>query len=417
MRKSKPVSAALLALALTLSFSTAALAEDTEHGTCGENLTWTYADGVLTISGEGEMDYAPELPDSATSVVIEDGVSSIGAFAFSGCSGLTEVFIPESVTSIGGGAFYECSALERISLPERVVSIGAVAFYRCSSLKHISLPDSVTSIGNWIFEGCTSLTDAEIGSGLTEISYTAFLDCASLAGVSIPESVTFISGYAFHRCTALTDVYYGGSEDAWRTVEISEYGNELLTSADLHPDSTVNEPTNQTGFDDVAASDYYFAPVLWAVGSEVTVGTSDTTFSPSDTCTRGQIITFLWRAAGSPAPTGSGGFSDVAADEYYADAAQWALEQGIDLSSGAFRPADPCTRATVVEYLYRLAGSPKLSVSSHSFADIPAGADYSEAVTWAVLNGVTEGTGTDTFGPDDACTRGQIVTFLYRALA
>ncbi|MCD8239900.1 MAG: leucine-rich repeat domain-containing protein, partial [Oscillospiraceae bacterium] len=144
MRKSKPVSAALLALALTLSFSTAALAEDTERGTCGENLTWTYADGVLTISGEGEMDYAPELPDSATSVVIEDGVSSIGAFAFSGCSGLTEVFIPESITSIGGGAFYECSALERIFLPERVVSIGAVAFYRCSSLKHISLPDSVT---------------------------------------------------------------------------------------------------------------------------------------------------------------------------------------------------------------------------------------------------------------------------------
>ncbi|MCD7934064.1 MAG: S-layer homology domain-containing protein, partial [Oscillospiraceae bacterium] len=100
-----------------------------------------------------------------------------------------------------------------------------------------------------------------------------------------------------------------------------------------------------------------------------------------------------------------------------ADAAQWALEQGIDLSSGVFRPTDPCTRATVVEYLYRLVGSPKLSVSSHSFADIPAGADYSEAVTWAVLNGVTEGTGTDTFGPDDACTRGQIVTFLYRALA
>ncbi|MCD7711503.1 MAG: S-layer homology domain-containing protein, partial [Firmicutes bacterium] len=139
-------------------------------------------------------------------------------------------------------------------------------------------------------------------------------------------------------------------------------------------------------------------------------------FSPNDTCTRGQIITFLWRAAGEPAAELSDSFSDVAADSYYAEAIAWASEQGLDDSVGSFEPEAPCTRAMVVEYLYRLTGSPE-NTTEAAFDDVAADADYAAAVAWAVENGITTGTTTETFSPNDTCTRAQIVTFLWRYFA
>lgn len=169
-------------------------------------------------------------------------------------------------------------------------------------------------------------------------------------------------------------------------------------------------------FADVLTGQYYSDPVAWAVEKNVTTGTTATTFSPNDTCTRGQIITFLWRAAGEPAAALSDSFSDVAADSYYAEAIAWASEQGLDDSVGAFEPEAPCTRAMVVEYLYRLTGSPE-NTAETAFDDVAADADYAAAVAWAVENGITTGTTTETFSPNDTCTRAQIVTFLWRYFA
>ncbi|MCD8099541.1 MAG: S-layer homology domain-containing protein [Oscillospiraceae bacterium] len=175
----------------------------------------------------------------------------------------------------------------------------------------------------------------------------------------------------------------------------------------------VSAPDAATGFGDVKTSDYFYEPVVWAVDEGITTGTTATTFSPNATCTRGQIITFIWRAEGSPSPAGTGRFSDVETGMYYASAAQWAGEHDIDFSHGTFNPDAPCTRAMVVEYLYRLADSPEISATT-AFSDVSASDSCAEAVAWAVANGITNGTSDSTFSPDETCSRAQIVTFLYR---
>ena len=169
-------------------------------------------------------------------------------------------------------------------------------------------------------------------------------------------------------------------------------------------------------FTDVPASAYYYDAVLWAVENGVTEGTSATTFSPDMSCTRAQMVTFLWRAAGSPEPvTTTNPFTDVNSGVYYYNAVLWAVEQGITSGTSAttFAPDATCTRAQTVTFLYRAAGSP--AVSGGSFSDVSADAYYADAVAWAVSEGVTVGTSDTTFSPDMNCTRAQIVTFMYRA--
>ena len=170
-----------------------------------------------------------------------------------------------------------------------------------------------------------------------------------------------------------------------------------------------------TGFVDVAKDAYYADPVAWAVEKGITNGTSETTFSPGDSCTRAQIVTFLWRAMGEPEATAEGGFGDVQSGSYYEMAVAWALEKGITngLSADVFGSDQTVTRAQMVVFLWRLAGSPAVE-DGVRFTDVPAESWYAAAVRWAASTGLTKGTGETTFSPHDPCTRGQIVTFLYR---
>ena len=180
----------------------------------------------------------------------------------------------------------------------------------------------------------------------------------------------------------------------------------------------VNAPAS-TDFADVAAGAYYYDAVQWAAREGITGGTSATTFSPSNTCTRAQAVTFLWRAAGSPAPASTAmPFADVAADAYYHDAVLWAVENGITngTSATAFSPNATCTRGQIVTFLWRSQKSPAAG-AANPFADVAADAYCAGAVAWAVENGVTSGTTATTFSPSADCTRAQIVTFLYRCLA
>ena len=134
------------------------------------------------------------------------------------------------------------------------------------------------------------------------------------------------------------------------------------------------------------------------------------------TCTRAQIVTFLWRAAGSPEPKSTVSFADVPADSYYAKAVAWAVENGITLGTGdgTFSPNATCTRAQSVTFLYRALGTAPTTVNG--FTDVTADAFYADAVAWAVESGVTNGTSASTFSPNNGCTRAQIVTFLYRTM-
>ena len=170
-------------------------------------------------------------------------------------------------------------------------------------------------------------------------------------------------------------------------------------------------------FVDVPADAYYYDAVLWAAEKGITGGTDATHFSPNATCTRAQIVTFLWRAAGSPEPESLSGFADVPAGSYYAKAVAWAVEQGITAGTGdgKFSPNAPCTRAQSVTFLWRSQKS-VASDSVNPFSDVAADAYYVDAVLWAAENGVTSGTTATTFSPNANCTRAQIVTFLYRSM-
>ena len=175
----------------------------------------------------------------------------------------------------------------------------------------------------------------------------------------------------------------------------------------------------QTGvFVDVAEGSYYEEAIDWAVEKGVTNGVSSNMFAPNDPCTRAQIVTFLWRAAGSPAPKSMSSFTDVPADAFYAKAVAWAVENGITSGTGEskFSPNATCTRAQSVTFLYRASGSPAVSGSAE-FSDVATNAYYADAVAWAAKKGITTGIGGGLFGSDNDCTRGQIVTFLWRAMA
>lgn len=169
-----------------------------------------------------------------------------------------------------------------------------------------------------------------------------------------------------------------------------------------------------TAFTDVEKGEYYYDAVLWAVEKEITSGITATTFRPDMACTRAHMVTFLWRAAGSPKATGSNPFTDVKEGDYYYDAVLWAVEKGITsgITATTFRPEMACTRAHAVTFLYRAKGSPASTGSS--FTDVPAGAYYADAVSWAVAENITAGMGNNKFSPAMNCTRGQSVTFLYR---
>lgn len=165
-------------------------------------------------------------------------------------------------------------------------------------------------------------------------------------------------------------------------------------------------------FTDVPDGSWFAAPVQWAVEQEITNGTSATTFSPNETCTKAQVLTFLWRAFGSEDPAPARPFTDISGGTFYYKAALWAYENGM-VDAGSFQPNAPCTRSMAVTYLWRAAGSPAVAADT-AFTDVPA--DCAQAVAWAVAHGVTNGMSETSFAPGLTCTRAQIVAFLYRDL-
>ena len=177
------------------------------------------------------------------------------------------------------------------------------------------------------------------------------------------------------------------------------------------------QSTGKNPFTDVPAGSYYEDAVIWAVDKGITTGTSATTFNPNGICTRAQAVTFLWRAAGSPAAKSSAmPFADVKAGSYYETAVLWAVENGITkgTSDTMFSPDATCTRAQIVTFLWRSQKSPAAGMAN-PFADVAADTYYIDAVLWAVKHNITVGTTFSIFSPDEECTRAQIVTFLYRA--
>ena len=203
------------------------------------------------------------------------------------------------------------------------------------------------------------------------------------------------------------------------TLSLTDKGNGKYTftmpASKVEIKATFVKEVETSPFSDVSTSAYYYEAVKRAQEKGITGGIGNGLFGPNQPCTRAQIVTFLWRAAGSPEPKSMSSFSDVSADSYYAKAVAWAVENGITTGTGdgKFSPDATCTRAQSVTFLFRAIG--KLVDSKAEFSDVLTDSYYANAVAWAVENGVTNGIGDGLFGPDNSCTRAQIVTFLFRA--
>ena len=271
----------------------------------------------------------------------------------------------------------------------------------------------------------TVVVDAAVAATCTESGLTEGSHCSTCNAVLVAQEVIPALGHKTElknvKAATCTEAGYTGDKVCSVCGATVEKGSEIAALGHKFSDGVCSacgekDPTYNP-FNDVKKGAFYYDAVLWAVENEVTAGTTDTTFSPNDGCTRAQIVTFLYRAAGSPkVENAKNPFSDVSKDSVYYDAIMWAVSEGITAGTTAttFSPNAVCTRAQIVSFLYRASGDAKVK-SSTQFTDVPANAWYAEAVAWAVENGITAGTTATTFSPNATCTRAQAVTLIYRA--
>ena len=416
-----------------------------------------------------------EIPASAflnytrlTAITLPSGIERIGGFSFSNCTALTSITIPDSVTSIGSSAFSGCTALKAVAFLGKKPSVASDAFLNVTAVAYY--PENLVNDTSWPQGGSL---DGYGGRLTWRPWYTLGNDLLCehvLTDTVVAPSCSW--GYTLHKCAcgySYRSDFEPGSGHDWgdpvydwaddhsaitatrvckRDPDHAETENGVVTSTvtkeatydaegeitytatfanpAFEPQTAVvslprlERPTPtpaENPFTDIRESAYYHDPVLWAVANNVTNGTSAATFSPDEGCTRAQVVTFLWRAAGKPDPASSKSpFSDVKEGAYYYNAVLWAVEKGITngTSDKTFSPDETCTRAQIVTFLWRYEEQPASAGTSNPFADVKPNAYFGSAVLWAVETGITNGTSATTFDPEDTCTRAQVVTFLYR---
>ena len=547
----------------------------------GKSADYTVPSGTVAIAGGAFKDCAKleslVIPDSVISIgesafencaalkriTLPKNITKLEASCFSGCAALAEIALPDNVKTLGEKVFSGCAALKSVKIPAEVTVIPTEAFFGCSSLESITIPKSVSHINERAFDGCTALkkvdylgsdtdwsqvtketcnnalnnaeksftrtdhehkyTDTVIPPTCTERgctvhlcacgdkredSYTPPLGHSYKGGICVrcgildpnkdtPHKHDFIpivtkptcltEGFTTYTCSCgecYTKDYvsavghktqlqnakaagcltggYTGDEVCTVCGKVFKQGSVIFALGHDPQPARVKAPTctesgytgnlicmrcgdmTQIGktvaaaghkffggvcsvcgakgveaapeFDDVKPGAFYFDAVQWAVKNGITNGTGKNTFSPNDVCSRYQIVMFLWRAAGQPEAKAAVSFADVKPGDIFYEAVQWAVERGITkgTSSTSFSPYAPCTRGQIVTFLYRSAGSPKVS-GACNFSDIPADSFCRDAVIWASTEGITNGTSAGRFSPNEGCTRAQVVTFLYRA--
>lgn len=470
-----------------------------------------------------------------TSVTIPNSVTRIDSRAFMDCSSLTSVTIPNSVGSIYDSVFQGCSSLTSIVIPSGVEYINESLFSGCGRLTSVSLPDSITKIAQYAFADCTSLRKVT-GSGkrlqtigqhafrdcgkleyvmscinVSSIGVYTFADCRSLKNIKLSPSIKTIPTGAFRYCPTGITVDFYGTKAQWNAITIQNYNDPLKNAkktfhgakplsaavtvefddyswpripnwykgkpiyeyvvgekptpgvcarvySSQYSYSTLAKGTDYTvrysgndkpgtayaivtgkgsysgtvklpyiiGFADVPSSHAFSDAVYWAYHNNITAGYSGSKaglFGVNDRVTRGQVMMFLWRAAGRPNPKKkTQTFKDVPTSHSYYKAIQWGSEQGITAgySSGNFGVDNPCTRGSIVTFMWRYAkkykGAGNPAGTRQVFSDVPVTHNFFKSVQWAYENKVTTGYSDGRFGIDDYCTRGQCVTFLYRVL-
>ena len=386
-----------------------------------ENLAYALLPENLTYIGQYAFSYTHAL----TQITLPSGLTTLRMCAFMQ-SGLTSVNLPSGVEM--EIQVFEHAPLESVEIAYGVEAIPMNTFIYCDKLQSVTIPGSVKSIGASAFQDCTSLSSVTIEEGLEKVEENAFRGCTSLEEVTFPS--TCVDCNAALRDTSVKTVTFlnpdckiRGAMGKVGVTTIRGYADsavqEFATSSGYAFEALEGEPEVPVSFTDVHEGDYFYQPVLWAVENDITAGTSATTFGPGLDCTREQAMMFLWKAAGKPQPTSSyNPFTDVKPDAYYYDAVLWAVEEGITsgVSDTKFGTGSPCTRGQIMTFLYKAAGSPSVS-GNNPFGDVKSGDYFYSPVLWAVRNNITSGTSATTFSPSQTCTRGQIVTFLYKHYA
>lgn len=419
-------------------------------------VSYTIPNGVTSIASKA-FAYCKSL----MGITIPNSVTSTGTYVFDHCTGLTSITIPDGVSNILYGMFYMCDSLTSVTIPHSVTNICYDAFFGCKSITDVYYSGSETQWKNisgidGCFDGAIihfaqeehkhSYTVAITAPTCTVAGYTthtcscgdsykdSYVDALGHNYVSgfctrcnakdpnyqAPHTHSYTASVIAPTCTAAGYTMYtcscGNSyKDNYTDALGHNYVSGVCTRCGAKATDTPT-PVTPSGFVDVPSDAFYANAVKWAVENEITTGVGNNRFDPNGQCTRGQVVTFLWRTAGKPTVSANVSFSDVQPGAFYYEAVKWAVANGITTGVGGnrFAPNDACTRGQVVTFLHRAANSPAASTIS-SFTDVPATAFYYNAVNWAVANGITNGTGNGRFSPNDTCTRGQVVTFLYRA--
>lgn len=431
--------------------------------------------GCTSLSAINLSKNVQKIPNSAfykcsslVEIILHEGITAVGDSAFYECTSLTNISFPDSLTYIGENAFRNCSSVEVVTLPKYLNYLGGYAFCSCSKLESIEFPDSLTYLGDCAFQRC-GLSVVELPEQLTVVPRSAFAYCDSLKAVGLPESVVLINSSAFSGCKALSDVYYSGTKAQWGEIVVHDYNDSLLNAKFHYNTDCIHsisfsdpifatcteggmtagsactkcnkvfqkaEPTPAMGhlyiegvctrcgeedpeyihnpFVDVSEGDWFYTPVLWALGANVTGGKTANSFAPNEACTRAQVVTFLWAANGKPKiESAVNPFSDVSSSEWYYEAVLWAVENGITggISADCFGPNQTCTRAQIATFLWAAEGKPVVDKTS-LFSDVNESDWFAVSVIWAKQQGITDGIGEGKFGPNDICTRAQVVTFL-----
>ena len=349
------------------------------------------------------------------------GVGSINKYAFLGCRSLETVTVRPELYLIDWNAFKNCENIRDIYISdlakwcqielrgtESSPVIYAENLYLNGSLvEDLVIPKGVTELGG-AFTGLSCIKTVMFADSVTFIS-SAFRGCSNLTTAVIPASVERLSNHSFYECGNLQTIYYQGTEEQWAAIDPWKENDSYYRPA--------NVQIVFNYYSDVSATDFYAHPVLWANENAITTGISATEFGPNASCNRAQVVTFLWRAAGSPEPTVTENpFVDVEAGSFYEKAVLWAVEKGITTGTDGthFSPNMSCNRAQVVTFLHRAMGNPDVTSTDCPFTDVAPGAWYEAPILWAVENGITNGMAPDTFGVNTVCNRAQVVTFLYR---
>ena len=398
--------------------------------------------GLKTIA-DGGFSYN----DHLHSVVFNEGLETIGTSAFVSCDSLTSAFLPDTVTTIGGSAFQYCYNLTSLKLSAGLSTLPGDMCYHCENLVYVEFPDSIRTIDYNVFLGCTSLKQVKLNEGLEFVGQSAFANTA-IEQLVLPESMVYVAADAFNAptlrkvavlskdCEYFTHPWnnnlgdpsrvevYGYDESTTLTYAIDkDYYFEFINEENLWEDELPPMPEEppyawvENPFTDVQdAKRFYYTPVLWAYDNAITSGMTADSFAPDGNCERGQVVTFLWRSMNKPETTvDQMPFIDVNKLEYFYTPVLWAFENQITtgMDDTHFAPRNTVTRGQFVTFLWRAVGEPEAKQEA-VFTDVPAGAYYHDAVAWAVSEGITLGMGDGLFNPDGPCTRGLVVTFLYR---